>query len=503
MNTTPDHLVEERRRARTVLRELRWRRTSDQKFTDSAANTGYMLVLAALVFASMAAGLLRGSSLALENTLRSDVAALLPMILPVALAGAALWAAATAGPLGAPSAERTWLFAAPADRGVLLRSRVVSTGVLAWFVGAVLTGIAAAAAGAESTLSDWTARTTAGAGLTLWVVAAAAWRQTASPTTTAADRTSLFGTSLLVAATLAATALAALPTIGLAPPTPPSTDTTVIALTAAAVTSAGTVTLLLVARQAHRLPMSEIARGGDFTDATEQSMAMLDSAAVLQATARRNLARHGRRRSRTLTGHGLWALVAADARRVPRRPGPLLAATCTLPWLWLFTPAQGSWAGLLLAALVVIPTSTPYAAGLRAWVRSTGLRRSLPGTNRSLALAFLVVPAVVATAVAAVAQTAAHLSVWSTPLLVGAALVAMTHTASAPDLADVGLVVSTPAGALPVGVVKRVLRGSSLPALVLAPGLVMPGPMMMVAAAVGVLIAGFCLWQDLSQISGY
>ncbi|MBW3087102.1 hypothetical protein KEM60_03332 [Austwickia sp. TVS 96-490-7B] len=489
--------ADQRRRARLVQRELRWVRTSDQDIVDSAVTTWYMVALTVVLFAAMAASLLRGLGVAWGGEARESTATLVAAVFPVALVGAIWWAAAIAGPLGASSAKRTWLFAGPVDRAVLLRSRIAWMGAGAWSAGAVTTGLATAATIAEESFGGWAARTAAGAGLSMWIMAMAGWRQTVNPTSAGADRRSRFGVTLLGVTSL----LAALTAAGVKLPKLVGVSTAVIAVAAVGITAAGVFSLALVARRADRLPISDIARGGDLTDAAEASAAMLDASAVWAVTTRRSLARRGRRRSRGMWTSGVMVLAVADARRVSRRWEPWLAVGGMLPWLWLLLPASASGAGLFVAGVVVVSATMPYGAGLRAWTRSTGLRRSLPGSIQRVALALLVIPMMMATALSVAVVVASHLSGWSVLLLVGAATVGVSHTAPAPDMADVGALVSTPAGAVPVGVVKRVMRGVVRPGLVLMPGLMASGPTTFLGATLGVMIAGYFVERDIAALS--
>jgi hypothetical protein len=161
-----------------------------------------------------------------------------------------------------------------------------------------------------------------------------------------------------------------------------------------------------------------------------------------------------------------WALFQADILRQARRPAGLFtwAALVLAPYVVAaFVPAAAAPTRIVAGYLA----AERLAAGLRLVSRSASLRRMLGGTNAALKAVHLAVPALGLVVWWVLTQ-------WSVPtvtplaltvVLVVGLLGAVYRTATRPPMSyDVGLA-DTPMGSVPIPLLRRLLRGPDLVAI--------------------------------------
>lgn len=110
-----------------------------------------------------------------------------------------------------------------------------------------------------------------------------------------------------------------------------------------------------------------------------------------------------------------------------------------------------------------------FAGGLRAVCRSAALRRSLGGTDLALAVVHLIVPMVIVT-VWTVAVLPAMLPVHpvSAVLIPLGAVLVVYRLANRRPLTYGGVLFDSPFGAFPVDLIRQILRGPALVAVLAA-----------------------------------
>lgn len=349
-------------------------------------------------------------------------------ILATGLAGAGaigLWGGLRdAGPAWSDPGRATWLLSTPADRGVLLRGAVAATSFVAVAIGASWGALAGMAlAGGVGEVGD-----------ALPIVLAAA------------------AGGLLTALVLAAMALLA---------------------------QGGS---LVPARAARAVGDAELARAGQVVQAVSASTVMLSGTAVQTLVARRRLTRRGQYVSRPGSGGALTGLLLHESRAVGRRFGRVLVMLLACLGACAVGLLAGRLAGVIVAALAVYAAARTSGGGVAMWVGSPGLRLSLP-THPAIVTAVLVLPAL---AVALIGAEIALLGLalpWWAPVLLALGATAGTLRSQDPP-PGLGVVVSTPAGAVQTGLVAGLVLGTDLAlasaAAVLIADAVAAGPLVLV-----------------------
>ncbi len=394
--------------------------------------------------------------------------------------GAGLWVTAAVGPIGATRERLTWLLSAPADRGVLLRSRFWSTVVAASALGSAAALTPALAATDPGTGAPppgpllASALTGASTG-----VALAAWGsilQAVGPT----GPRRLRRAGATVGALGALATAAALVGVGL----PGADDGAVSVLLAGTAVTVGAVAAGVARARLPGLPIAALRRGGRVTDALAEATLAMDTTPALVLAAARRGETAGRYRSRPLSGTGAAALLRADARRLLRRLAVPVTALLLLPLPPLLGLMFGEGGAIVAAGVVVAVWTRTAAAGYLAWAGSAGLRRMLgvPGNRATLAL--LAIPALGASGWSAAAVAVAGLPAVTVVALAACGLASALDAGQGPKPADLGVMISTPMGAVPVGLVQRVAGSLIVVASCIGPLVLFRSPLAVVVAPV-------------------
>lgn len=316
-----------------------------------------------------------------------------------------------AGPASSDPARATWLLAAPADRAVLLRgaiARALVLGVLGGGLSGLLVGLAAAggSGGLAGALPPIALTGAAGLLAGALLVHLALWRQGGSPDPTSAAR---------------------------------------------GVTDA------------------ELARAGQVVGAATAATLMLDATALDVLAARSRWARRGRFVSRAGTGGALVGMLSHELRALRRRRATVVLATSACLLALVVGVLLGPLAGVLAASGATFVLARVAAGGLRVWLGSPGLRRAVPSPPAQVA-AVLALPALLVTLAGAwLALLPLGLPWWGGLLLAPAGLAGVIRGGD-PLPPGIGVVLTSPAGPIPTGLIMRLVHG---PDLVLGAGLLL------------------------------
>lgn len=398
---------------------------------------------------------------------------LLAVMLAALAIGTLVLAARTAGPLGADPARLTWLHATPADRGRLLRpvwagrqvgfaAAGAASGVL---LGTAVPGQVAPGVGSV-VVATWAAV----------LLAAAGWAAACLGTMAQAVHGWRTGGHVVLTATVVVAAACAVAVwLDRVPPVVPVGGTALAASGVAAWMVAAAVTVP-ASRVLRRVPAVELRRGGAATGAATASLLMLDTTAVTAWGQTRRVAARGRFASRPSWGTGPVALASADVRRlVVRRPVVLVAAATTVLVCGALTSAAGPAPGLVLAVAAVVGLARASGGAVAAWTRSSGLRRALGGPPVVVRSALLVAPGLVLAGWGAAAVPLLGLPGWFPVCVVCGGLSSLLRSTEPPTPADYSLLVSTPMGAVPTGLLVQLATG-------------------IVEAAIPIALAGLASW---------
>lgn len=475
--------------AAELRRELAAMRVDVQSRREVAENwyiTGFGVVLvASMVYAQFGAAFAVdacATAICRDSTARSWVAVAGTLF----ALGAGLRAVRVAGPVGADPARLTWLHSTPVDRRGLLGPG------FGWQCG--LAGAAGAAAGILILLvqggDDGIALTTlamvatAGAACGLTCGAVATRAQTSPHLATQLNRVEI-GMVTLAGLVGVGAVTGIMPVLQL--PSIAGLVLTVMALLAAVVMVPVAVTAL------RAIPSRELRRGGEVQGTAVTASLMMDPSVVATLAQGRRHATSGRYPSRVSTcrpsRRGGWqALVAMEAWRLRRRPLLVAAVLAGALPAGLTMVFAGEMWGHLVAAVVAMLAGRALAGGVAAWCQSSGLRRLIP-LNAWVTRGALVIPAVtVLTGWAVLVVVVGHLPWWAMTNLVCAGLAALLRAAEPVVPADFTLLMTTPAGALPIGLVRQVADGVTEAMLCVLAAWLAPAAVAIPVALVVVLI---------------
>ena len=393
----------------------------------------------------------------------AETRALAPWLSALAVAALALGTARLLGPVFSPPAANTWLLSTPVDRGALLRPGWLRTvgltlagGVLVLLGPALLGGFDAGGAAAF---------VLAGSAASMACVALAALSQLHQHPA-ARWLTWLVTGSLWVLLALAADArLGAVPS-----------GARTIALTLAgtclvvAVVLAWRVTTSLSSMSRRTLGQTE-----HLSPALSGALSSLDLGLMYDVLLARRWGKGASVTSRRGGPRGWWALVHRDLLRALRAPQPyvVLAGMTLLPYAAV--SADAGRPVVLATTLAGLLAGPPLCAGLRVVVRTGGMARMLPFSGTSLRAAHVVVPGT-ALVLFGLGTTWTLLPLMApeqaltVALACGLSSLAATLrwvTGRPPDYAQP--MVSTPAGAVPPGMISSVLRGFDVWAITALP----------------------------------
>lgn len=448
---------------------------------DSRFGTIYSIVIGVVIVLAMSGSLVakvfavgcHGPGCA--QTPQGAAAVVVASAVALAAGGGLALAARAVGPMGLSGARRSWFGAAPGDRALAVRGPLAAVTGVSAFVGGLAGALSMAALGSGRPapfllLAGTLAGLTLGAAIVVLAALAQTPRVDGGRSVRRARWWSVGAGSLItlgVAALVAvlgpwsAVLLDALPGVA-GPGTGRHGDTVAGTLLGVAAGAAllSVVGWLGVPARARRLSMTELQRGGDASQALTSSLLMLEGGAIAELGAVRTLARRGRFGSRRLRGHGLRPVVAADLRRLRRARTPVLAAVAAVPVPVVTGALFGRTAALIVTAVLAVVLAGGAASGLRWWTRSSALHRLLPARDPLVRAAYLVAPALVASTWLAVVGALLGLSVATTAALVIGTCAGVLRSApqGSAGLAA-GEVAMTPMGAIPVGLVRVLLRG--------------------------------------------
>ena len=459
-------------RAAEVRREIRaWRRGRAELNYWEVFSDLYIALFAVVMVGSMAGNVVLGLRRLADVSCTGTCAqgrVLGPWLCALALTALPLGGARLLGPVFSPPAANAWLLSTPVDRGGLLRPGWIRTVALTVAGAAVVLAGPALLGGFDT--SEGVVFVVAGVATSLACVATAALSQLHQ------HPAAKWATWLVTGALWALLALAAGDRLG-----------GLAALDVAFAPGLAAVCVLvagsLVARVVSSLPgMSRrvLAHTEHLSPSLSGASSSLDLGLMYDVLLARRWGRHARVASRTGGPRGWWALVHRDLRRALRAPQPyvVLAGMTLLPYA--AAAADAGRAVVLVTTLAGFLAGPALLAGLRVVVRTDGLARMLASGGPALRAAHVVVPG--AALLAYGLATA-----WTLPsamplgdavavsLACGLSAVASSVrwvTARPPDYARP--LVSTPAGAVPPGVLASVLRGFDVWAVTALP-LTFPG----------------------------
>lgn len=306
------------------------------------------------------------------------------------------------GPASSDPGRATWLLASPADRGVLLRGTVLhaaAAALVAGGVGGLLVGFALARG------------TGAGVGVVIPVVAGG-------------------GGGVLCALLLLPVAMR---------------------------WQGGSARLLTAVRA---VPDVELARAGRVVGAVSSSTLMLETTPLDVLAVRRRLARRGRYRSRTGAGGPLLGILVHELTGMARRRARVVLGLIACAGALVAGLLLGRFLGALLAALAVFAATRAVAGGLAMWLSTSGLRRSVPAAPAAVTAVLGLAPFVLALVGAVIALAALGLPWWGPLLLATGCTAGVLRSYDPPP--GLGVAISTPAGAVHTGLVKRLVLGPDL-----------------------------------------
>ncbi|WP_062348669.1 DUF6297 family protein [Herbidospora yilanensis] len=418
----------------------------------------YLGILGGLVVEVTQAGVARieaggGVPDLVRTSVTQLTAAVLALVCVVLLAKALL----AFGPLYAGSPVRTWLLSTPVDRGALLRGHLAAATAVGAVVGALIGFVFLAVTRLSVPVASWVV-CWAAAGVVLaglCVLAQAGERPVATVQRwLSVAAYGLVGVAVAVLALRPGLTLTGLESAGPVPFT----------VAAAVALAAAVATAEWARRGLGAMTRGKVSSGAELATATHVSVLSLDVTMFWSIVLERRARAVARVRPAAIRGNRFIALVKSDLARIRRMP------TGFFMWAALIFVPYGAYVVGLAAFLPALHTVTAFAAvdrlaaGLRVVSRSPAIRRALGGSDLTLTLTFLTVPAAGAVVWSAVTWAL----VPGLPLLTAAvsavgALAVTYRVATRPPLdyssplVDVGLF-----GPTPLGLILQLVRGPAL-----------------------------------------
>jgi hypothetical protein len=227
------------------------------------------------------------------------------------------------------------------------------------------------------------------------------------------------------------------------------------------------VTTVLAVRALPRLDRAALTGGAGLAAAAVSAAIWLDPSMLTGVLETRRWRRVGLVASRRFQRGGrIWVLLQAEVRRQVRRPGALAiwAALALAQYGIAIALPSVAWVTRLIGVYLAANRLT---GGLRTVSRSPGLRRALGGSDSTLRLVHLVVPAFGAVVWWLLTWPAGpHLGDVE-PLLLASVVAAGYRAATRPPMAYGGPAVDTPFGLIPVDLIRQVIRGPDVLAVVI------------------------------------
>lgn len=370
----------------------------------------------------------------------------------IALAGFVWQGLTTVGPLQVGPAVQSWLASTPMSRRALLAPRFAGLALVAAF-GAALLGAAVAAIGRSggylwAALAGLAWGTVFAAG----AVAAQAWlgRRTRWPAVALAGAGGLLVLGVVLAH-------------GLWNQAPAAPGSSVLPAIALAGVLPAVVLLVLAVRALPGIDRASLSTGARIASAASSAVLLLDPSMLAVMLENQRWRAVGRVRSgRFLRGPRWWVLLQADLRRVGRNRAALGWWVVLVLAVYAVEAALPSVAGAVQVIAAYLAADR-FAGGLRGISRSAGLRRAIGGSDGGLKLTHLVVPALAATLwwLATVPAVGAG-PIWLAVLLIAGVAATVYRAATRGSMVYGGTVAETPMGAVPVDLIRQVVRGPDL-----------------------------------------
>ncbi|MCZ7440063.1 DUF6297 family protein [Micromonospora sp. WMMC241] len=371
----------------------------------------------------------------------------------LAVAGLAWRALRVVGPLVVAPAAQSWVVSSPVDRRGWLLPRFVVL-VVAATTGGGLLGLAAAVATGAGAAPDLAGATVAGAGCATVAVASAVVVQ-GGPDRAGPAR--ILDRCLLGAGAVVALAVVVAHLSGQPVPLPavPLAWTLGLAAVPAAV-----VAVAAAYRALPSVDRASLAAGAEVADAAAGAALLLDPSFLTGLAESRRWRSRGVVSSRRFRPLGRSVvLVQAELWRTVRHRSALVVWAALLLTAYAVAVALPSSAGAAQVVLGFLAVGR-LTGGLRAVGRSAGLRRSLGGGDVQLYLAHLVVPAVSVLVWYAATLPVVRPTVGVVDGVLALGTVAAAYRAGTrPTMGYGGATVNTPAGMIPVDLIRQVVRG--------------------------------------------
>jgi len=374
------------------------------------------------------------------------------MAVAVALAALAAFGQAllAVGPVWAGSATQTWILASPVDRRAALLPTFVRTLLIAGVVGALLAG------GLTAIYSPWLANLPWNMisgfelGVVLVCLTADAQRWPRSV------RRTQFGFAVLlgIAVVLGGVVALQLDVPSLVVPM----DRLPFAMLAPLIG-----TILFGYRALSQLHRGSLSAGADLMLAATVSSTWLDFSLLTSALALRRARRIGRVRSVRLQGSRAFAFVLADLARLRRYPATIAMWVALLPVPFFAAISLPPIAVGPVQLLAAYAAADRFAGGLRTICGSAALRRALGGTDASLKVIHLALPAAGAVLWCALTSFALPIAPTTTTVISAAGAVLVVYAmATRPPMTYVSPAFDSPFGSMPVNLIRQLVRGPAL-----------------------------------------
>lgn len=490
--------------ARTARATLRARRSAAQPPFGTRFQSWYMGIVGVALGVSMglsaSAAVFSPAGAGAADAVVASARRPFAVLLGVILTSLALWGASALGPVGADRATSRWLLSSPADRRVLLRRRLLVAILAGATVGAVSAAFVEVAlgtstAGAGAVLLGLAGGVTLAVALVGWAVVGQARRMVSGVIAT----TGLVGAGLALAAA-GMTVLAAAERLpgawrlagwaGTGPSSLSAAGLRALGLAVVVLAALSVAGAVLAERTLPRLALVELARGGQTLQALVTSTVSLDTTAVELLRRGRAVARRGNRRSRAGRGTGLVALLLRDLRSAAGRSAGLAYLLLVSSVPMIIGALLGTGAALVAVGVLGFLTARTAGVALRTYAGSSALRRALPFADREVIAVLVVLPVLFASVVGAVATSTLALPWWAGPV-VGMASAAGAVRAASPPGSAFGPVLASPMGALPLGLLGKLVRGLDITLLLV---------LVLAVSSSGIpvgLAAGALAWQVL------
>ena len=375
------------------------------------------------------------------------------MALAVAVAALAAFGQAllALGPIWAGSAAQTWILASPVDRRSALLPTFARTLLFAGVAGALVAGALTAIYPPWLVNLPWNMISGFELGLALVCLTADAQRRAQT-----VRRTQLvFAVLLGVAVVLGGVVALRLDVPGV----PVPMDRLPFVLVAPLVGA-----VVFGYRALSGLHRGSLSASAELVQAAAVSSTWLDLSLISSALAVRRARRIGRVRSVRLRGSRAVAFVLADIARLRRYPATIAVWVALLPVPFFAAVSLPPIAVGPVQLLAAYAASDRLAGGLRTISGSAALRRALGGTDASLKIIHLVLPAVGAIVWCAITAAALPLVPTTTTVIsaAGAVIVVYAMATRPPMNYGGGGGLDSPFGSMPVNMIRQLVRGPAI-----------------------------------------